>query len=107
MSATVLVVEDYADLRAALVSTLAREHYVCDSAQSRDAVAMLRDHDYNTVLLAPRLPIADDPVVQYLAAHGHPSRVILMMDSDSSQDEFRKLEKPFNREQLVAQLTPR
>ena len=105
MSATVLVIEDYADLRAAVVSVLSRAHYVCDSVETSEAVERLRTHRYATILLAPKLPVSDDPVVRYLADHGEAGRVILMTDPDSDPvQDYRTLSKPFNREELLTQI---
>jgi len=107
MAQNVLVVEDYADLRSALVSALHRAHYTCDDVASSDeAVAMLREHQYGAVLLATRLPITEDPVVRYLLAEdaSHRTKVIVMTDTEQSTEDYRSLTKPFNNEQLVAKL---
>ena len=108
MSHNVLVVEDYADLRAALVSALLRAHYTCDeSVTSEDAVAKLRSHKYGAVLLSTRMPIADDPVVRYLHAEDATGKikVIVMTDPDQPTEDYPSLVKPFNYEQLFAKLT--
>ncbi|GAC1439269.1 MAG: hypothetical protein NVSMB68_10890 [Thermoanaerobaculia bacterium] len=104
----ILVVEDYADLRSALLSVLVRAHYTCDGVgNSEDALDKLRQHEYAAILLAPMLPIMDDPVVRYVAANPSCSpKIILMTDSDQSNDTFGSLTKPFNPEQLFAQLLP-
>jgi DNA-binding response OmpR family regulator len=102
----ILVVEDYADLRSALVSTLVRAHYHCDGVRnSDDAVTKLREHRYGAVLLTPRLPISEDPVVRYaMADPSHAPKIILMTEGESD-DEYRSLTKPFNNEELFAKLT--
>ena len=108
MSHNILVVEDYADLRTALVSALVRAHYTCDCVgSSEDAVEKLREHKYGAVLLATRLPIADDPVVRYLHAEDSTGRtkVIVMSEPDQATDDYRSLVKPFNYEQLFKTLT--
>ena len=107
MSHNVLVVEDYPDLRAALVSALHRAQYTCDDvATSADAVEKLQEHQYGAVLLATRLPIADDPVVRYLLSEDAQKRtkVIVMAEPDQPTDEYRALMKPFNSDELVAKL---
>ncbi|HEX9161456.1 MAG TPA: hypothetical protein VF980_07080 [Thermoanaerobaculia bacterium] len=109
MSPNVLVVEEHADLRSAVVSALKREHYVCDGVRSSDeAVAMLRDHHYAAVLLAPLLPVNEDPVVRYVLAHdpAEMPTVILMADpgAPESAGNYATLVKPFNREQLIAEM---
>ena len=63
----ILVVEDYAALRSALVSTLVRAHYHCDGVRnSDDALVKLREHQYGAVLPTPRMPISEDPVVRFV-----------------------------------------
>ena len=107
MSHNILVVEDYADLRAALVSALHRAHYTCDDVgTSDDAIVKLREHRYGAVLLSTRMPIADDPVVKYLAIEDaqHRTKVIVMAEPDQQTDDYRALMKPFNNDELVAQL---
>ena len=107
MSHYILVVEDYADLRAAVVSALHRAHYTCDDVgSSDDAVLKLREHQYGTVLLSTRLAIADDPVVKYLLTEDgqHRTKVIVMAEPDQLTDDYRALMKPFNNEELVAKL---
>jgi DNA-binding response OmpR family regulator len=112
MSPSVLVVEDYADLCSAIVDTLVRRDYDCESAATaEDAIGKLRTHHYQTILLSPRIPIKDDPVMRFL----HDSqpeelpKVILMtapdVDEDLDVDECPVLCKPFNLEQLFAKLT--
>lgn len=110
MSHNVLVIEDYPDLRAALVSALHRAHYTCDDvANSSDAIVKLREHQYGAVLLATRLPIADDPVVRYLMTEDaqHRTKVIVMAEPDQQTDDYCALMKPFNNDELVAQLRAR
>jgi DNA-binding response OmpR family regulator len=113
MSPSVLVVEDYTDLRAAIVDTLVRQEYVCESATTaEEAIVKLRAHHYEAILLAPRLPIKNDPVMRFL----HDSqpeelrKVILMtspdVEEDTDPDDCPVLAKPFNNEQLFARLTP-
>lgn len=107
MSSNVLVVEDYADLRTALVSALSRAQYTCDEVRtSEDALRLLRDNRYNTVLLSTRMPIGDDPVVRYLLAEdaSKSTKVIVMTDGEDETDDFPSLAKPFNYEQLFATL---
>lgn len=107
VSHNVLVVEGYADLRAAVVSTLAQADYRCDDVESSDAaVAMLRQHQYGAVLLSTRLPIAEDPVVTYLLAKdaGHRTKVIVMADPDQPTENYCALTKPFNRDELLMQV---
>lgn len=110
MSPAVLVVEDYADLCSAIVETLARRDYSCETAaSSADAIDKLRAHHYEAILLAPRLPIKDDPVMQFLHSvqPDELPKVILMKDpflEDDEEDDCRVLVKPFNNEQLFRTL---
>lgn len=110
MSLPVLVVEDYADLRSAIVNALARHDYECASvATAEDAVAWLRQHECSAILLSARLPISEDPVIRYLAAD-HPedmSKVIVMADPATACEPCELLEKPFTNDQLFARLPVR
>jgi DNA-binding response OmpR family regulator len=105
MSPSVLVIENYADLRSSIVEALERRKFSCDSvSSSEDAVVKLRDHDYETILIAPRVPIMDDPVIHYLAEHrpGEMRNVIVMSDpATPTGDCGALLEKPFTNDQLV------
>ncbi|HEV7922902.1 MAG TPA: hypothetical protein VGR02_19115 [Thermoanaerobaculia bacterium] len=110
MSPTVLVVEDYADLRSAIAATLMRGgEYACHTVRSAEAaVDLLRDHHYDTILLAPRLPISSDPVMHFLASTqpAELPKVVLMTDDDSDEPPpaTRVLSKPFNHEELLAEV---
>lgn len=86
---------------------LKRAQYTCDVVEnSADAVLKLREHQYSAVLLATRLPIADDPVVRYLLIEDaqRETRVIVMAEPDQQTDDYRSLMKPFNHDELVATL---
>jgi DNA-binding response OmpR family regulator len=115
MSPSVLVVEDYADLRSAIVATLSRREYDCESVNTAEAaIDKLRKHQYETILLAPRLPITSDPVMHFLHEYQPEqlARVILMTSPEVDEglcddpDDCRVLAKPFNNEQLFATLKP-
>lgn len=105
-----LVVEDYADLRSAIAQTLVRKDYACDAASSTDeAIGMLRQRHYGAILLSPRLPIKDDPVLQFLETSQPEelSKVILMRDpslDDEDDSDCRSLLKPFNNDELFSKL---
>ncbi len=107
MTQQLLVVEDYADLASAIQAAL--PGYECTSARTADeAIANLRTHHYDSILLSPRLPIKDDPVMHFLHEYQPEElrKVILMTfpDADSPIDECRVLMKPFGRQELMAQL---
>jgi DNA-binding response OmpR family regulator len=107
MNPSVLVVEDYADLRAAIAETLSRNDYDCDCATSaEDAIVKLAEHDYSAILIAPRLPVADDPVIHYLAENrpGEMHKVIVMSDPQTSAPGCTVLQKPFTNSELCATL---
>jgi DNA-binding response OmpR family regulator len=109
MSHAVLIVEDYADLRLALTETLQRRHYECDCARSvEEALVKLGSGEYEAILLAPTIPIKDDRIVRWISEHrpADVDKIILMTDPPEAGDEppFRTLEKPFNIEQLFAEL---
>lgn len=110
MSPYVLVVEDYADLRSAIVAALVRSHYDCDSAgSSEDAIVKLQKHDYAAILIAPKLPITDDPVMHYIAENRPDDmrKVIVMCDPATATPGCVQLEKPFTNSTLLARLEER
>jgi DNA-binding NtrC family response regulator len=111
MPNTVLIIEEYADLCSAIMAALARREYRCESAMTaEDAIEKLQDHHYEAILLAPRLPIRNDPVLHFLHEHQPEeiAKVILMTNPDLEETEddeaCRTLRKPFNNEQLFATL---
>jgi DNA-binding NtrC family response regulator len=111
MPDTVLVVEDYTDLRSAIVDTLVRREYTCESARTADdAIVKLRAHHYGAILLSPRLPLREDPVMCFLHASQPEElhKVILMrapdVEEEPDSEDCRVLLKPFNNEQLFARL---
>jgi DNA-binding response OmpR family regulator len=105
----VLVVEDYADLNSAITAALAGD-YRCTSVRTAEAaIGELRANHYEVILLSPRLPIQDDPVMHFLHEHqpDEVHKVILMVpsgDESAEEDECRVLVKPFNRAELVAEM---
>ena len=112
MNRSVLVVEDYADLRSAIVSSLERQDYACEAVtNSEDAVLKLRDHnhDYSAILISPKVPIADDPVMHYLVEHRPDDvrKVIVMSDPATATGECSLLEKPFTNDEMFAKITER
>lgn len=105
----VLVVEDYADLNSAITQSLAGDEYECTCVSTSEAaIEQLRSHHYEVILLAPRLPIKDDPVMHFLHEYQPEeiAKVILMTfpDEDAPEEDCRVLMKPFNREELFAEL---
>lgn len=110
MNPSVLVVEDYVDLRSAIVAALSRQQYDCDCATSaEDAIVKLGSHDYAAILIAPKLPVSDDPVIHYLAVNrpGDMRKVIVMSDPATSTQGCTLLEKPFTNAELFARIKDR
>lgn len=109
MTQNVLVVEDYADLNSAITSALPIDCNWTSARTSAEAIDQLRSNHYQVILLSPRLPIQDDPVMHFLHEYQpeEVAKVILMTDpdTDSSSEDCRILLKPFNREELVAKVT--
>ena len=104
-SLSVLLVEDYEDLRSTIAETLKRHEYDCDSVTtSEDAILKLRDNEYGAILISPRLPIADDPMIHYLVENspGEMAKVIVMSDPTTPSGEWSLLQKPFTNDQLFA-----
>lgn len=110
MHQSILIVEDYADLRSAIVTALLRHRYSCEQVKtSAEAIEKLRDNHYSAILLAPMLPISSDPVMHFLAEEqpDQVAKVVMMGDPEMEDDADaadRVLLKPFNDEQLFAQI---
>lgn len=108
MSRSVLVVEDYPDLRAAIALALGRNGCVCDCVDHAGALTKLRNQKYEMVFIAPQLPIQSDPVMQYLESEESAGRVIVMTNPNAgdtpSHARLSVLEKPFSRDELIAQI---
>lgn len=105
MAASVLVVEDYADLRSAIATALARGHYACEqAASSTDAIDHLKEHHYDAILLSPAMPISADPVMLFLRENqpDELQKVILM--TDAAREDYPTLVKPFGNAQLLSKL---
>ena len=110
MVQSVLVVEDYADLNSAITAALS-DDYRCTSVRTaEDAIGKLQSNHYEVILLAPRLPIQSDPVMHFLHENqpGEVGKVILMMapddEEESESEDCRVLMKPFNWDELVAEV---
>lgn len=107
MSRSILVVEDYPDLRTAIVDVLSRNGCVCDCADAEAAIDKLRTNRYEAILIAPRLSISSDPVLGYLLANqpGELAHVVVMTnpgnEEESPDARCGVLEKPFSRDELL------
>lgn len=108
MMRSILVVEDYPDLRSAITELLSRNGCVCDAVDSEGAIEKLTAKHYETILVAPRLTIAGDPVLHYLIEHQPSELAHVVVLANPSHDEespdvrCHVLTKPFSREQLLA-----
>ena len=105
----ILVVEDYSDLTSAIASSLGDGYDCTCVATSAEAVERLRENHYEAILLAPTLPIKDDPVMHFLHEEqpGEVSKVILMTfpdDDTAGEEDCRVLVKPFQRGELIGAL---
>ena len=109
-----LVVEDYAPLRAAVVQALREEgHSVDEAADGRDGLARASTCDYDVVLLDIQLPGADGlAVLRRLRAAERPCAVLLMTARDGVDDRVAGLDlgaddylvKPFAFDELSARI---
>jgi CheY-like chemotaxis protein len=105
MIAPILVVEDYADLRSVIANALATGHYPCEAAANADdAISRLKQHQFSAILLSPSGPIADDPVVTFLAQHQPAELHKIILMTDAMRDDYPTLVKPFGKAQLLAKL---
>jgi CheY-like chemotaxis protein len=108
MPRTILVVEDYADLRSAIAEMLSRNNCVCDCVDSSGAIEKLAANHYEAILIAPRLTITGDPVLHYLIENqpNELDRVVVLSnpapEEEDTDSRCHVLQKPFSREQLLA-----
>lgn len=105
MPASVLVVEDYADLRSAIATALARRNCSCEEASNAgDAIGRLKEHSFSYILLSPSYPLSDDPVMAFLAQNQPDELHKVVLMADETADEYPTLVKPFGEVQLMAKL---
>jgi DNA-binding response OmpR family regulator len=99
MGSRVLVVEDYPDLRSAIVAALDRANYDCVGAATRDdAIRKLKSRKYSAIVLDPVADIGSDPVMIFLREQ-QPEQVpnVVVLGDEG-------LSKPFDTADLVARL---
>ena len=103
MNASILVVENHADLRFAMVSTLRREKFLCDAvANGAAALLKLREHDYRYIFIDNDDATAASKLLETLG--DDPSQnVILMTDLEGDYDSSL-LRKPFDTKEMLAHL---
>lgn len=97
----VLVVEDYGDLRTAILAALTRAEVSCVGAASpADAIRKLRESRYSAIVIDPTVPLREDPVMLFLQEH-QPAELqkIVILGEESSQ--YPTIRKPFNSSDLV------
>jgi len=112
MTRSILVVEDYSDLRDAIAGVLSRNGCVCDCVGTAGAIAKLRANRYEAILISPRVPIATDPVLHFLTEQqpGEMQHVVLMQSPEGTDEDETPdarclvLTKPFSRDELLAQV---
>jgi DNA-binding response OmpR family regulator len=95
----VLVIEDYPDLRAAILATLDRAKYKCvGAASSEEAIGKLKSGKYSAIVLDPVADVGHDPVMIFLREQ-QPEQVekVVVLGEEG-------LHKPFNPADLVARL---
>ena len=109
-----LVVEDYAPLRRALVKALREEGYSVDEAESGgEALALASGDEHDVVLLDLMLPGVDGlEVLRRLRAGEGRAQVLILTARDTVDDRVRGLDlgaddylaKPFAMEELLARV---
>ena len=110
----VLLVEDEADLAAALARALTEAHCAVDiSGDGEDAIARARALPYDVIVLDVMLPRVDGwQVLRTLREEGHREPILLLTARDAVADRVRGLDlggddyltKPFALEELVARM---
>ena len=99
MGSRVLVIEDYPDLRMAILAALGRAHYACVGAATHDdAIRKLKAGKYSAIVLDPLADIGSDPVMIFLREQ-QPEQVrnVVVLGDEG-------LSKPFDTADLVARL---
>ncbi len=112
MTRSILVVEDYSDLRDAIAGVLSRNGCVCDCVGTSDAIDKLRTNHYEAIVISARLPIASDPVLHFLAEHqpAELNHVVVMQNPDGEEPDeepdarVHVLTKPFSSDELLKQV---
>lgn len=104
MRPSVLVVENYHDLRTEIVAALQREHFLCESVRDgRTAMLKLREHDYAHILIDDDEATDAGPLLARLKAEPATREKIIVM-SDFPDAELPYLRKPFDHKALLARL---
>ena len=99
MKSPVLVIEDYPDLRVAILATLYRAKYNCvGAATPEEAIKKLKAGNYSAIVLDPKADVRSDPVMIFLRDQ-QPEQVrkVIVLGDEG-------LHKPFNPGELVARL---
>lgn len=110
----ILVVEDYAAVRKAVVQALREEHYSVDDAEDgQTGLAMAASGEYDLVVLDLMLPgMSGNEILRTLRAGGESCHVLVLTARDSLDDRIAGLDlgaddylvKPFAMEELLARV---
>ena len=110
----ILLVEDTHQLNKALTALLKRNSYTVDSAfDGEEALAFLRDYEYDLVILDIMLPKVDGlEVLRSMRRNKNSTPVILLTAKSSVEDKIVGLDlgaddylpKPFNTDELLARI---
>jgi two-component system OmpR family response regulator len=110
----ILVIEDYAPLRAAVVQALREDgHSVDEVADGADGLAHALTLDYDALILDVQLPGLDGfEVLRQVRRRERPSQVLLLTARDKVEDRVHGLDlgaddylpKPFAMEELLARV---
>ena len=104
MRPSILVVENYYDLRTEIVAALQREHYPCESVRDgRTALLKLRENDYSYILIDDDEATDARSLLARLKAEPSTREKIIVM-SDFPDAELPYLRKPFDSKALLARL---
>lgn len=110
----ILVVEDESDLRETIVRSLAKEHFVIETASDfLSASQKIQDYSYDCILLDIMLPYGSGlQLLEQLKKQGKTGNVIIISAKDSLDDKLKGLElgaddyltKPFHIAELNARI---
>lgn len=109
-----LVVENYSDLQMVISATMKQRRYRCDTARDADeAIELLKQKSYNTILVDVTWPVTTNPVIKFLADQqpAELKKVIIMTAFESAylgMEELKEictfLRKPFSMDDLFTKL---
>lgn len=108
--AKILLVEDYPALRELFSAILKREHECCAVGSAEEAVELLKERDFNLIIVDLILPRMSGVELLKFVRRNHPALPVVMMSGGNARfhpEDFVRLgaigylEKPFHLQDLI------